>query len=525
MFGKKKLSPAEFLEELRARREQNEANGTATGQEETTEQPEETNSDSAELTNGSPVANGASIDQTSASVDVDSEMASDVGESDVPSGDLSELFNRVNRLLGDELESGEEYRPRIPSTLAETRLSFEEVERLLLKFLLAKGSATGRELCQQIKLPFQIVDPILKQLKQDQLVMFKGAAAMGDYDYTITDMGRERARRYADECSYIGAAPVSVKDYLQAMAAQSIAKQKASEEDLRKAFEDLVITDEMINRLGPAINSGRGMFLFGQPGNGKTSIAERITSCFGSTIWIPRVLGIDGDIIKLFDPGVHEEIEQPDDGGLFDLSGVDQRWVQVARPTVVAGGELRMEELEVTQNPITMICEAPLQLKSNCGTLVIDDFGRQTMPVDVLLNRWIVPLEKRYDFLNLPSGKKIQVPFDQLIIFSTNLEPKDLVDDAFLRRIPYKIEVGNPPEEVFRDIFKFMAPSLGFTYNEEAVDYVIQEHYYKVDRTFRCCHPRDLMLQVKNYCTFKGTEKELSPAAFDFAVENYFSVM
>jgi predicted ATPase with chaperone activity len=171
------------------------------------------------------------------------------------------------------------------------------------------------------------------------------------------------------------------------------------------------------------------MFLFGEPGNGKTSIAERITRCFGSTIWIPRTLAIDGDIIRVFDPGVHDAVEDSGhEGGIFDLSGVDQRWVQVVRPTVIAGGELTMKELEVCQNMQTKICETPLQLKSNCGTLVINDFGRQTLPVDVLLNHWIMPLEKRYDFLNLPSGKKIQVPFDQLIIFSTNLEPRDLVD-------------------------------------------------------------------------------------------------
>ena len=216
------------------------------------------------------------------------------------------------------------------------------------------------------------------------------------------------------------------------MSAQSIAKQEATEDDLKRAFTDLLISETMFERLGPAINSGRGMFLFGEPGNGKTSIAERITTAFGSTIWIPRSLGIDGDILRLFDPGIHEVVEfENEDGGIFDLSGIDQRWVCIVRPTVVAGGELTMEELEVCQNAQTKICESPLQLKSNCGTLVIDDFGRQTMPVEVLLNRWIVPLEKRYDFLNLPSGKKVQVPFDQLIIFSTNLEPRDLVDGAF----------------------------------------------------------------------------------------------
>ena len=319
---------------------------------------------------------------------------------------LSQLFDRVNDLLGGKKQEGEKFIPKAPESLEETGMTFEEVERLILKFLLSKGSATGRGICLQIKLPFSIVEPILKQLKHDQLLGFRGAAEMGDYEFQITDYGRERAKRYNDECTYFGSAPVQLKDYLEAMAAQSIAKQQATEEDLRRAFADLILEQSMLDRLGPAINSGRGMFLFGEPGNGKTAIAERITRCFGSTIWIPRTLGIDGDIIRVFDPGVHEEVPHTTGDGLFDLSGVDGRWVQIVRPTVIAGGELTMRELEVCQNQQTKICEGPLQLKSNCGTLVIDDFGRQSMPVDVLLNRWIVPLEKRYDFLNLPSGKR-----------------------------------------------------------------------------------------------------------------------
>jgi len=442
---------------------------------------------------------------------------------------LSELFDRVHNLLGGKEQAEEVFRPKVPESLGETGLMAEDVERLALKYLLAKGAATGREICQQIRLPFAIVDPILKQLKQEQLLAFRGAAEMGDYEFQITDYGRERARRYSEECTYFGAAPVQLKDYLHAMERQSIAKQEVSEDDLARAFSDLILEDEMMDKLGPAINSGRGMFLFGEPGNGKTSVAERITKCFGSTIWIPRAIGIDGDIIRLYDPGVHEIVEDPqDEESIFDLSGVDQRWVQVVRPTVIAGGELTMKELEVCQNTQTKICEAPLQLKSNCGTLVIDDFGRQTMPVDVLLNRWIVPLEKRYDFLNLPSGKKVQVPFDQLIIFSTNLEPKDLVDGAFLRRIPYKIEVGDPSVDLFRKLMELFAPKMGFSYDSEdrdAVEYLIQTHYLDAGRPLRACHPRDLLLQVRNFCVYKKTPKKLTPPAFDFAVENYFSVM
>ncbi|QDT81111.1 hypothetical protein Mal35_45890 [Gimesia maris] len=440
---------------------------------------------------------------------------------------LSQLFNRVQSLLkGDSEEAEGKFIPHCPETLEDTGLTQDEIERLILKYLLAKGTQTGRQICAQIKLPFGIVDTILKRAKQDQLVAFGGTAEMGDYEFTITELGRERARRYTQECTYFGSAPVSFKDYLKAMEMQSIAKQEATEADLKAAFSDLIINPKMLDRLGPAVNSGRGMFLFGEAGNGKTSIAERITKAFGSTIWIPRCLGIDGDIIRIFDPGLHEEVIQEDHSeGLFDLSGIDPRWVQIVRPTVIAGGELTMKELEITQNPQTKICEAPLQLKSNCGTFVIDDFGRQRMPVDELLNRWIVPLEKRYDFLNLPSGKKIQVPFDQLIIFSTNLEPKDLVDAAFLRRIPYKIEAMDPSEEEFRALFELMAPMMGFQFDEQAFQYLIDTHYKAVNRPFRACQPRDLLLQVKNFCVYKEVPRKLTPGAFDFAVENYFSVM
>jgi hypothetical protein len=439
---------------------------------------------------------------------------------------LNDLFHRVKSLLGGKAETQNgSFVPQEPESLDDTGLTLEEVERLILKFLLAKGGMTGRRIAQQICLPFGIVEPILKSLKREQLLVFLGTAEMGDYEFGITEVGRERARRYVNECTYFGAAPVPLGDYLKAMEAQSIAKQLVTEADLKEAFSDLLINDAMMEKLGPAINSGRGMFLFGAPGNGKTSIAERITKCFGTNIWIPRALGVDGEIIRIFDPGVHEEIPRPVGEGLFDLSGIDPRWVQIVRPTIVAGGELTMEQLEVTQNPLTHICEAPLQLKSNCGTLVIDDFGRQRMPVDELLNRWIVPLEKRYDFLNLPSGKKIQVPFDQLIIFSTNLEPKDLVDGAFLRRIPYKIHVPDPSEAEFRQIMKRLAPKMGFQYDKAAVDHLIEEHYIRCQRPFRSCQPRDLLLQVKNYCTFRNLPRKMSPEAFDFAVENYFSVM
>ena len=358
-----------------------------------------------------------------------------------------------------------------------------------------------------------------------QLIHYRGTAALNDYVCQLTDFGRERARRLVNQCTYFGATPVPFDNYCAAVNAQSLQHQHPTEEDLKEAFSDLLINPQMFTRLGAAVNSGRGMFLFGFPGNGKTSIAERVTKCFGENIWIPRCVVSDGEIIRIFDPSQHDEIPLPPGEGLLQNHKIDQRWVRIRRPTIIVGGELTMDNLELSMNPVTGINEAPLQMKSNCGTLVIDDFGRQRMTTDELLNRWIVPLEKRYDFLNLPSGKKIQVPFDQLVVFSTNLEPRDLVDDAFLRRIPYKIEVENPTEEEFRKLFLLMCPKFQITYNDRAIDYLIQRHYQPTNRPFRCCHPRDLLLQIHNYCLYMRKDSILTKESVDFAVENYFSVM
>ena len=301
--------------------------------------------------------------------------------------------------------------------------------------------------------------------------------------------------------------------------------QHPTADDLRRAFAGLLLSDGMLDRLGPAINSGRGLFLFGPPGNGKSSIAERITAVFGREIWVPRAIGIDGEILRVFDPVNHEETPLEPGAGLLDQRHVDKRWIRIRRPTIIVGGELTMSQLDVTTDVSTGISEAPLQLKSNGGTLVIDDFGRQRMRIDELLNRWIVPLEKRRDFLSLPNGKKIVVPFDQLVVFSTNLEPRELVDEAFLRRIPYKIEVIDPTEDEFHRLFEMMGSHLGVSYRREAVDYVIATHYKKLGRPLRFCHPRDLLLQVCNYCKYHNRPPEMAPEHFDRAVENYFAVM
>lgn len=414
------------------------------------------------------------------------------------------------------------YVPKPASTFKEMGLNPALIESLCLKYLLSNGSTSGGMLSKSLCLPNTAVIELLSQLKQQQIVVYVGSASAGDFTYTLTDTGRERARRMMEESMYVGPAPVTLEAYLESVSAQTIGGKNPTKEDLRRAFSDLLVNEQMFQILGPAINSGRGMFLYGYPGNGKSSIAERITRCFGDDIFIPRALVVEGAIIKLFDAENHEALEVRSDS-IVRADQFDPRWVKIRRPTIIVGGELTMEALEVQYNTVTKVCTAPLQLKSNCGTFVIDDFGRQRMRPVELLNRWIVPLEKRFDFLSLPNGKKVQVPFDQLIIFSTNLEPKELVDDAFLRRIPYKINVQDPSEEEFRKLWGIMSPKLGFEPKPDVLDYLIKTHYKK--RPFRACQPRDLLLQVRNMCLYREQPLELTKEGVDFAASVYFTVM
>jgi predicted ATPase with chaperone activity len=416
--------------------------------------------------------------------------------------------------------------PKVADSFEEAGLNPAVVESLILKFLVQNGTASGRVIAAELGLPFGPFPDFLRLLKNQRIVAYTNSASMSDYIYSLTDIGRERAQMYFDECSYVGPAPVPFEAYLASVSAQTITGQHPKEVDVREAFSDLLIAEETFRLLGPAINSGRGMFIYGYPGNGKTSIAERITRCFGTTVWIPKVILVEGQFIKLFDMANHEPIESQASLGLLDDSGYDHRWIEIRRPTIVAGGELRMEDLEIHFDHATKVSEAPLQLKSNLGTFLIDDFGRQRMQPVELLNRWIVPLEKRYDFLTLANGKKIRVPFDQLILFSTNLDPKQLVDEAFLRRIPYKINATDPSEEMFRRMISLFAPKLGFPeIDQKAVDYLIERHYQRVGRPFRCCQPRDLLLQVRNYCIYNDLPLDLKPEYFDFAAMNYFTAI
>lgn len=414
--------------------------------------------------------------------------------------------------------------PDEPESFEQAGLSDALVESLVFKHLFSVGSNTGRGMARDLCIPVKSTIELLTTLKNRQLVVYKGSASMGDFQYVLTDGGRERAVRCLEECTYNGPAPVPFNVYVESVHAQSIAGEQPGPGDLRQAFGELLLRAEILEQLGPAVNSGRGLFLYGNPGNGKTSIAERITRCFGTQIWIPRALFIDGEIVLLFDPQSHE-IDPSGRPSLIRGRAHDPRWVKIKRPTIVVGGELTLDSLELQYNPYTKITEPPIQLKSNCGTLVIDDFGRQRVPAIELLNRWIVPLEKRIDYLTLHNGKKLQVPFDQLIVFSTNLEPRELVDDAFLRRIPYKINIPDPSEEEFRALMQMTAAKLDVPCDDDCVDRLIQKHYRATKRGFRCCHPRDLILQLLNQARYHGSSAVMSDNGFDLACGTYFSLL
>ena len=414
--------------------------------------------------------------------------------------------------------------PVEPASLEETGLSETLVQSLLCKQLAVAGNATGRGLAGSVCLPFGIVARCLDTLRSRKVVGHISTAPLNDFIYTLTEEGLSRAREMLRDSGYVGPAPVRLSEYVLSVEAQSISHEAPDRARLTRACAGISVDPKMFESLGPAINASGGMFLYGAPGNGKSTLARQITMCFGQRIWIPQTIIAAGQIIKLYDSQFHRQVDESENGPLL-TSNVDRRWVQIQRPTVVVGGELTLDSLELRHHRESNVCEAPLQMKSNGGCLLIDDFGRQRIAPADLLNRWIVPLESRHDYLTLPTGKKIQVPFEQIVIFSTNLEPEDLVDEAFLRRIPYKIHAADPTDEEFHHLFRMYCEKLGCEYRKDVVNYLLDAHYRPCGRAKRRCHPRDLLTQVRNYCRYNGLPLELLPEYFDVVVRSYFAMV
>ncbi|WP_026370359.1 AAA family ATPase [Kallotenue papyrolyticum] len=427
--------------------------------------------------------------------------------------------------------------PPEPATLAQTGLTMGFLAELALKHIYFAGVLAGQQLAEALHLPFLgVVDEVLNFLKEEEYVDIMGAQG-GFYErsfqYVITAKGREKVHEVLDRSQYAGPAPVPLQAYIEAVKRQSIGQMVIDQQTIRRAFEGLVISDKLLDQIGPAANSARSLFLYGPPGNGKTTIAEGIARIMQGQVIVPYAVEVDGQVIKVFDPLNHQPIPQPASapaasGVLLDplvneaQPRVDSRWVLCRRPVVVVGGELILQQLELIFDPVAKVYEAPYQMKANGGVFLIDDFGRQQCRPQDLLNRWIVPLEKRVDYLALQTGKKLEIPFDVLIIFSTNLDPKQLVDDAFLRRIRHKIEVPNPSPAEYREIFRLVCKSKNIPYSDEGLRYLLQEHYIKVGRELRCCHPRDLCDQILDEARYRSIPPQMTKELIDRACSAYF---
>jgi predicted ATPase with chaperone activity len=429
--------------------------------------------------------------------------------------------------------------PAEPATIEATGLNMGFLTDLALKVVYFYGNITAQQITEVTKLPFLgVLDKVLDFLKTEEyldIIGAQGGFSERSFQYVVTTKGRIKANEVLDRSQYAGPAPVPLSEYVAMVRRQSMGELVVDAQTVRAAFSGLVINERMFDKIGPAANSARSLFLYGPPGNGKTTIAEGIANMLGGHIILPYAVELDGQIIKLFDPMIHRVVAQAppptlDTGRPFagppPVSSqpvqLDQRWLVCKRPQVVVGGELILEQLELIFDPISKVYEAPYQLKANGGLFLIDDFGRQKCRPQDLLNRWIVPLEKKVDYLALQTGKKLEVPFDVLIVFSTNLSPKDLVDDAFLRRIRHKIEVGNPTPDEYREIFKLVCRARQIPYSDDGLRYLIQEHYRKVRRDLRACHPRDLCDQILDEAKYRGLNPAMSKDLIDRACEAYF---
>jgi len=416
-----------------------------------------------------------------------------------------------------------------PTSLLETGIPPNLISDLVMKVIYQYTIIAAQKVAEQIKLPyFGVVDQSLLSLRKAELVDVGGSEGLGEmaYQYVLTPKGRERVRDIIEQSTYNGPAPVSLEQYRQVAMAQSIGEIKVGPPQVREAFKDMVLGNDIMEAVGPAINTGRSLFLYGPAGNGKTLISEHIATLLGGDIYIPYAIEADGYIIKMFDQNLHVVSEnakqnQPDNFAPNERR-LDARWVLCKRPSIVVGGELTLANLDLIYDELAKYYEAPFQLKANGGMFLIDDFGRQAMRPRDLLNRWIVPLEKRYDFLTLRNGKKLDVPFDQLIVFSTNLAPRDLVDEAFLRRIQNKIEIRNPNFDEYREILRRNCQHLQIPFSEDGAVYLLREHYVKAKRELRSCQPRDLLKQLVGIAAYQGVQPSLSKELLDQAVQTYF---
>jgi predicted ATPase with chaperone activity len=436
---------------------------------------------------------------------------------------LAEPPLELGQVVGSPVDAPDSFMPPRPRTLQQTGLSATFVSDLILKLMHFSTQLPAHEIATRLRLDYECIHPVIAQLANNSLIHSIGQAPRPDRHletleeglaYMITESGRERAREILDRNQYMGPAPVPLREYNESVRLQGLPENFATRGALKEALSSLVLSDETLEVLGPAFNSRSSVFLYGHPGNGKSSVSRAAQTLLGGSVFMPYALAVDDAVIRLYDPSHHEPVGPP-------VAEADQRWVRCRRPFVQVGGELDLSMLDLVWQPAFKFYEAGLQMKANCGIFLVDDFGRQDVSPRKLLNRFIVPLEEGVDYLNMAVvGKKIEVPFGMLIFFSTNLDPTELVDEAFLRRIRYKINIPDPTPEEFKEIFVREADRMGLAGGEASAYYILGKYYRS--RSPRGVHPRDILAHVKEIAAYLGQPANLSKELLDRACSTYF---
>jgi predicted ATPase with chaperone activity len=442
-------------------------------------------------------------------------------------GTLSECLVQVGKLKATDLDTVIRSTPKSPRTLADTGLSVSNLLNLMIKAILSHGELTPSGIAETLKLPHRTVQELIFEGEERRLLDLRAPAVRdggAELRYGLTEKGGSWAHDAMQQNQYVGPAPVTLAAFRDQVNRQKIGNERVTREMIDEVFGDLVAPESMVSAIGPAINSGRSILLYGPPGNGKTSIGERIGRIFNDIIYLPYCFEVDGQVVKVFDSALHTPIHSrsgaADDSASLRREDVDLRWVACRRPFVVAGGELTLEMLDLSFNDLAKYYEAPLHIKALGGIFLIDDFGRQLVSPSALLNRWIVPMESRVEYLKLHTGKSFSIPFDELVIFSTNLSPRKLMDAAFLRRIPYKILVSGPSAEAFHQIFRTVAAKAGVEVDARVIDAIIIELRDRNNFPLASYQPKFIVEQVLAAAKFDGVRPAVTLELIAQAIRN-----